>query len=76
MVTGRDPVTREEWQEAVDQARFYLLLDSARQYGLVTGGPDVDVDRCVEILALGLKQGITPTKMRGPAAPHPPPEGV
>jgi len=37
-----------------------LLLDSARQYGLVTGGPEIDVERCEEILTLGKARGIEP----------------
>jgi hypothetical protein len=34
---ARDPETADEWQEAVDIAEFWLLIDSARQYGLVKG---------------------------------------
>jgi hypothetical protein len=56
-----NPKTREDWQEAVDLAHTYLLLDAARKYGLVTGGPDVDLDRCEEILAKGRRRGITPS---------------
>lgn len=33
-----EPETAEEWQEAVDVAELYLLLESARQYGLIEGG--------------------------------------
>lgn len=56
----RDPKTRAEWQEAVDGAKGLLLLDSARQYGLVTGGPEVDVDRCEKILQAGRRRGVRP----------------
>lgn len=55
-----DPVTREEWQEAVDAAYASSVLESARQYGLVAGGPRVDVDRCMEILERGAAQGVSP----------------
>jgi hypothetical protein len=54
------PQTSEEWQEAVDQATFYLALVAARSYGLITGGPEVDEARCEEILRLGKEQGIAP----------------
>lgn len=56
-----DPRTDAEWQEAVDQAEFLQLLDSARKYGLVTGGPTVNLDRCAEILAEGPRRGVTPS---------------
>jgi hypothetical protein len=57
---SRDPLTQEEWQEAVDAAEFYLLLHSARQYGLVKGGPEVNLDRCDEMLKRGRERGIVP----------------
>lgn len=60
----RDPVTREEWQEAVDAAHFLLCLESARQYGLVEGGPEVDIERCVEIIDKGKAQGYEPKKLK------------
>lgn len=55
-----DPVTPQEWQDAVDSAHACLALDSARIYGLVVGGPRVDVDRCDQILAAGRDRGFTP----------------
>ncbi len=60
MTERRDPETPEEWQEAVDAAHFYLLLDSARLYGLIDGGPLVDADRCAEILKQGRERGVEP----------------
>lgn len=57
----RQPRTPEEWQAAVDAAQGALTLDSARKYGLVTGGPVVNVDRCVELLEAGRKRGIVPS---------------
>lgn len=57
---SRDPRTPAEWQDAVNIAEFFLLIDSARQYGLITGGPKTDVDRCVEILREGERRGIHP----------------
>jgi len=58
-----DPVTPHEWQEAVDAAHLWLLIDAARQYGLVTGGPAVDVGRCEEILAAGATAGFRPREL-------------
>ena len=56
----KQPQTPTEWQEAVDLAHGALVLDSARQYGLVTGGPTVDVSRCEQFLRDGRRLGITP----------------
>jgi len=55
-----DPQTDEEWQVAADMAYGGMLLDSARKYGLVSGGPEIDVDRCAEILVAARQRGITP----------------
>jgi hypothetical protein len=68
-IQTRDPQTPAEWREAVDAAEFHLLLDSARKYGLVTGGPVIDVARCEEILRRGAAQGYRPR-------PHEPHQGV
>ncbi len=54
------PSTPEEGQLAVDAAEFLLLLESARLYGLVRGGPPVDVERCEELLARGRALGYEP----------------
>jgi hypothetical protein len=58
-----DPETPQEWQAAVDAAEFYLNMDSARQYGLLTGGPKVNADRCEEILRRGKRKGYVPAPM-------------
>ena len=55
-----DPVTPEEWQTAVDLADALLAMDSARQYGLITGGPAIDTERAAEILAAGKARGFRP----------------
>lgn len=52
------PKTKAEWQKLVDVAGFFLLLDSARQYGVITGGPNVNVERCCQIIEAGRKKGI------------------
>jgi len=56
----QDPQTFMEWVEAAAAANALLLLDAARVYGLVTGGPDVDTARCEQILAGAEERGITP----------------
>lgn len=58
----RQPKTRAEWQEAADAAEALITLDSARQYGLVTGGPGVNIDRCLAILRAARRKGIRPAK--------------
>ena len=60
---SQEPTTREEWQQAVDVAQFLLLLDSARQYGLIEGGPKVNLERAVTLIEKGKRRGVTP-------APH------
>ena len=56
----RQPRTTAEWHEAVDLAEVHLLIHSARCYGLITGGPEVNVDRCQKILKKGRQLGIIP----------------
>jgi hypothetical protein len=58
-----EPQNPKEWQEAIDAAEFYLALDSARQYGLLTGGPTVNVERCIDILERGKRLGYRPANM-------------
>lgn len=59
----RDPQTPKEWQVAADGAYFLLSLDAARQYGLIEGGPEIDADRCMEILDRAKAMGITPKEV-------------
>jgi hypothetical protein len=56
----RTPQTEKEWREAVDAAAGALAIESARLYGLVTGGPTVDVLRCEAILKEGARLGFEP----------------
>lgn len=58
----RDPLTPVEWQEAVDAAEAYLALESAKAYGLVRGGPVVNVQRCEQLLRDGKQRGYSPLK--------------
>lgn len=43
-------------------AGAFLLLESARLYGFVDGGPDVNVDRCEQVIAFLRDQGVTATE--------------
>lgn len=56
-----DPETLEEWQEAADLSEVLLTIEDARIHGLITGGPEVDLDRCRELLDRALELGITPS---------------
>ena len=58
----KEPQTEEEWQEAVDLAHAALSFDAAKQFGLLTGGPEVFTERCREILHRGAKRGTRPSK--------------
>ena len=55
-----DPKTAGEWQDAVNTAAFLLLLDSARKYGLIKGGPVADLERCDWILRKSAALGYLP----------------
>lgn len=56
-----DPTTLEEWQNAVNAAQALLAIESARAYGLITGGPAANVDRCEDLLDRGRSLGIVPS---------------
>lgn len=58
----KDPKTKTEWRDAVDAAHGALTLDASRQYGLVEGGPEVNVKRCSQIIEKGRRRGILPSK--------------
>lgn len=55
-----EPNTDEEWRTVMALAEACLRLDSARQYGLLTGGVRIDADRCEQILARGQELGHAP----------------
>lgn len=58
----QDPQGDAEWQNAADAAHALLAVDAARTYGLITGGPDVDVERCSEMPERASLRGITLAK--------------
>lgn len=57
---SRDPKNAREWQEAVDLAETLLLIAAARDYGLIAGGPAINVDRCDQIRNAGARRGVVP----------------
>lgn len=57
----RDPKTPEEWQEAVNLATGLRALADCKMYGLLEGGPGVDVARCDDIVERGLALGVVPS---------------
>jgi hypothetical protein len=65
---GQEPKTPEEWQEVVDMAAAARAVADCKMYGLLTGGPDIDVERCDDLLRRGRKRGITPSRPVGELA--------
>jgi len=61
----KDPKTPGQWRSAAALAEACVRLDAARQYGLITGGPRVNVERCLALLAAAGERGIvlTPTEI-------------
>jgi hypothetical protein len=57
-----DPQTPEEWQDAVDVAAAARALADCKMYGLIEGGPDIDIGRCDEILERGAARGVLPSR--------------
>jgi hypothetical protein len=63
----KQPHTIDEWQTAVDAALDALALHAAQAYGLVSGGPVVNVERCRQVLKEGEALACRPMKMFTPA---------
>ena len=57
----QEPKTREEWQDAVDAAAAARAIEDCRMYGLITGGPAVNVARCDDLLKRGRARGVVPS---------------
>lgn len=57
-----DPKTPAEWQEAVDSATAARMVANCMMYGLLAGGPKINVERCDEILRRGQERGIRPSR--------------
>lgn len=56
----RDPQSLDEWQEAADAAYAMLLIDAARNFGIIVGGPQVNRERAEWILDEAAKLEIKP----------------
>ena len=56
------PKSDAEMLVLVEQAEAWLLFDAAEKYGLITGGPTVDVARCEEIIAEGKERELEATQ--------------
>lgn len=57
---SRMPRSRAEWINASNLAYTLLCIDSARQYGLIEGGPQVNVEQCELIVERAKMRGIKP----------------
>jgi hypothetical protein len=58
----KNPRTPKEWQEAVDMAAAARAIADCKMYGLLKGGPEIDIARCDEILERGRKRGFRPSR--------------
>lgn len=56
------PQNRTEWQDAVNAAAGCRALADCHMYGLITGGPQINVARCDEMLEQGRRLGIHPSR--------------
>lgn len=56
----KDPEEKEDWQLAVSLARALILVDAARQHGLVSADPKCDLKRCEVIIERGKAIGVEP----------------
>lgn len=55
------PTTPEHWLVVAMHASGQLMIDDLRTAGFLTGGPEIDRERCYELLALAAAQDITIT---------------
>jgi hypothetical protein len=62
MAKPKRPRTRAEFQEAVDAAAGLRSIADCKMYGLIEGGPAIDVDRCDMMLEAGRVAGVFPSK--------------
>jgi hypothetical protein len=56
------PTTPAEWQNAVDAAAGLRAIADCKMYGLLEGGPSIDVGRCDELLERGRLIGCFPSR--------------
>ena len=53
-----EPRTAAEWRDVATLAEVLLRVDAARQYGLIVGGPTINVARCATLLKRAQRRGI------------------
>lgn len=58
----KSPQTEAEWQEAFDLANAARMIADARMYGLMEGGPQINLSRCDEIIERGRRRGLQTSK--------------
>ncbi len=56
--TPIDQLTDAELEAGIVAAVFYSGLDAARCYGLIDGGPTVNVERCEQVIAEAHARGL------------------
>ena len=59
----RDPRTPEEWQDAVNAARYFLIIADCTSYGILHYRGEVNLGRCNDILQRGAARGILPASL-------------
>lgn len=52
----------EDWPYAARLTAGARLLADAKTYGFVDGGPNIDVDRCDDLLAEAARRGVVVTQ--------------
>jgi hypothetical protein len=57
-----EPKTQVEWQRAVDAAAGLRAVADCKMYGLLEGGPEINVARCDQILELGAAIQVYPSR--------------
>jgi hypothetical protein len=58
----KDPRGSKQWQEAVDLAAGLRAIADCKMYGLLEGGPEIDIRRCDQILERGALIGYSPSR--------------
>lgn len=58
----KDPRSNKELRQAALLAEAWLLVASARAYGLIEGGPTINNLRCYQLIEMAESKGIRYTK--------------
>ena len=57
----QDPQTPEEWRVVAQMAAGLRLIEDARLYGFLVGGPTIDVERVDDVIDRARELGLAPT---------------